>query len=508
VHALWDEARPVDHRGVPTRIASVIAAAAAVLAAFSPTAAAETPRSAAAFRDSIGVNTHVTYLNTPYGRWSRILDKLEALGVTHLRDAAFGDPTWGDWNRQYYANVQAAAARGMRFNLIMGKPANHGGTLDQLVTAAAGPLAGAVESLEGPNEYDVSGGSWAPQLRTYQQDLYDKVKRHPALRTIPVVGPSFVWASSRPTMGNLGPALDVGNMHPYTGGRSPTAAHIKSEITLTRRVSGRKPIIATEAGFHNSVAATSGQPGVPESVAAVYTLRTHLEHFLAGVDRTYLYELIDQWTDAGGRNPEAHFGLLRNDFSEKPAFVALRNLLAIVGTPSSPANRRALPLELTGDTTGVRDLLLQRGDGSYLVVLWQTGSLWDTTTERPRTLAGKDVRVSVGSRVTARRYRPARSGSGSNVTLGAEGTRVSLPGDPVILEIPAEAAAPSKEARTMRATLARWMRGLRRSRGHVRVTVRQSPRTGVLRVELLGPRSARRGRRSGLQRVASTSACA
>ena len=47
-----------------------------------------------------------------------------------------------------------------------------------------------------------------------------------------------------------------------------------------------------------------------------------IEHFRAGIPRTYAYELIDEKPDAALTDPEQHFGLLRNDFSEKPAFTA------------------------------------------------------------------------------------------------------------------------------------------------------------------------------------------
>jgi hypothetical protein len=514
---------------VPVRIAGLIAAVPIALLALAgsvPPAAAEMPRSAAAFRDSVGVNTHVSYFNTPYGRWPAVVDKLEALGVTHLRDGAFANPAWRDWNRRYYAGIQAAAARGMRFNLIMARPGSEAGTLGQLVAAVAGPLAGAVESVEGPNEYDIAGvASWAKPLRSYQQELYDKVKAHPALRRIRVVGPSLVWASSRATLGNLESALDIGNMHPYTGGQSPSPAAMANEIALARRVSHGKPIFATEAGFHNSVAATSGQPGVPESVAAVYTLRTYLENFLAGVDRTYVYELIDEFTDPGGKNPEAHFGLLRNDFTEKPAFVALKNLLDILGTPTRLDDPRDLPLKLTGETAGVQHLLLQRDDGSYVVLLWRGASLWDTASKRPRTVPPKAVTLAVGKPITAVLYQPVRSGSGRTIPIAAGGTSLELSEDPVALEIPAEAASTSSETLTgapvstsrpggqaaeprgdLRATLRRWIRDLRWSGRYLRVALRRIPEAGTLRAELYRRRAGRRSHRSQVQVLAASSA--
>ena len=70
--------------------------------------------------------------------------------------------------------------------------------------------------------------------------------------------------------------------------------------------------------------------------------RLFLDYFLAGVPRTYLYQLVDQSPDAGRIDQERNFGLLRNDFSEKPAFRTLAKLLALARptTQAAPAGFR------------------------------------------------------------------------------------------------------------------------------------------------------------------------
>jgi hypothetical protein len=418
------------------KLLAVISVAGSLLTATAPGAQAEVPRDAAAFRDSVGVNTHLSYYDTVYGSWSRVLDKLGALGVKHVRDGAYGNPAWGDWQRRFNSGVQATAARGIKFTMIMGKPGYDGGTIDNLVAAAAGPQAGAIEAFEGPNEYDISGASnWAGALRSYQQELYSKAKANSATRDIPVIGPSLVYAGSRTTLGNLESALDQGNMHPYRGGQTPSASAIAGEIALARKVSGDKPLIATEAGFNNAMAATNPtQPPVPESVAAVYTLRTFLEHFRAGVKRTFAYQLIDHRPDAGKRSSEFNWGLIRNDWSEKPAFTALKRLMDTVGTPAPLATPHDLPLAVWGDTAGVNRLLLERADGTYLLALWQDASLYDTKARQARSVPSKSVVVDVGGTTTATVHRPASGDTPAKVDLKPGGTAVNLPEDPLILE--------------------------------------------------------------------------
>jgi hypothetical protein len=495
----------VNLRVVTRRTAPLLALIGALGVSVAP-ARAEMPRSAAAFRDSVGVNTHVNYYDTTYGQWSTVVAKLDALGITHLRDNAFGNPAWRDWNKKYNGFVQLAAARGMRFNMIAGKPGYTGGTIDQLLAAAAGPLNGAVESFEGPNEFDLSGSGWAPALRGYQQELYAKVKAHPSLRHLPVLGPSLVYAPSRTALGNLSGSLDMGNMHPYRGGETPSADAIRAEMALASKVSADKPVMATEAGYHNAMAATSGQPPVPEAIAAVYTLRTYLEHFRAGVRRTYLYELIDQKANPWLTHPEQHFGLLRADYSEKPAFRAIKNMLAVVGPATAPGALRELPLAVSGDVTGVAHLLLQRADGTYVLALWQTGSLWDLAKRADRAaLPTRRVLLDVpGFQATV--HHPVTSDSGVPAAAAPDGIAVAVGNEPVLVELVARGSAtgapeesPSAPAEgksvtqvtrdSVRTFVAATLKSARRTKRGWQVAVRRAPGAGLVALQLVRKRT-------------------
>src|SRR3954463_13189044 len=89
---------------------SGLLAAGALSLAVVPAASADViaPRSAAAFTDSVGVVTHTVYYDTAYGNWPRIVDRLHELGVRHVRDGVFANPTpqWHDWNERYYDAVE------------------------------------------------------------------------------------------------------------------------------------------------------------------------------------------------------------------------------------------------------------------------------------------------------------------------------------------------------------------------------------------------------------------
>jgi hypothetical protein len=422
-------------------LAAVLAAGAGFLAAAPGASAhAPSPKSAVAFRDSVGVATHVGYTDTAYAHWPRLVARLEELGVRHLRDGAYGDPSSRarDYNAYIYKAVGLAAARGMRFTFLMGGARAETGTLDQLLDAVAGPLRHATEALEAPNEFDkyVGGRAWASRLSAYSRDLYLKANARPALRSLPIVAPSLANSGAERALGDQRKWVDVGNVHPYTGGRSPDPTHLRTELADASVVSGSKPVWATEAGFHNALHhRTDGQAPVSERAGAVYLLRTFLEHFRSGIRRTYAYELIDEKPDPRGRDPEQHFGLLRNDYTRKPAFTALRNMLDLVGRSDKRPRLRPLRLEVSGQDGGVRRLLLQKADGSYLVALWSTASVWDPDRRRPVAVPARTLTVKIPSAARVELADPVASASMRRLRMRRHQVRVPLGGRPLVLHV-------------------------------------------------------------------------
>jgi len=409
--------------------------------AVAPVASADVvkPRSAAAFRDSVGVVTHVVYYDTAYGNWPRVVARLDDLGVRHLRDGLYGNPSpaWHDWNERYFKAVDLAAAHGMRFDFIVGKPGYDGGTLDQLLNVAGGRLRKSAEALEEPNEFDHFNGGpgWASQLTRYSRELYRKVKRNPALRALPVVGPAFGTLQGASRVGDQRAYLDVGNIHPYTGGLSPDAKLVRTEIARGSAVSGRKPMWATEAGFHNAMRGPAQeQPGVSEQAAAVYLTRTFLQHFQSGVARTYAYELLDEKPDRRGRDPQQHFGLLRHDFSPKPAYRALRNLLGLMGRTGARSQPRPLRLDVHGPSD-LHRLVLQKADGTYLVALWRTASVWDRDRGRTLRVAPRAVSVALPGAKRVSSADPVRSAHLRRLALRRGNVRLRVAGRPLLLEV-------------------------------------------------------------------------
>lgn len=324
-------------------------------------------RTAAAFVDSVGVNVHMSYSDTPYRAARLVVEELARLGVRHVRDGL--RPGLPD----QYAALRALARRGIRSTLILGDPAGRFGRLEPLLATVRRDLLGAVEAVEGANEYDASGDPrWAANLRRHQRRLYRAVKREPRTRSLRVLGPSVTHADSPALLGDLSRWMDVGNIHPYPGGQPPDGRRIAEELAKAARVSATRPVIATETGYHNAVASTDGHAGVSEDEAATYVPRLYLEHFRAGIRRTFLYELLDERPDPSRTDIQSDFGLLRNDLSEKPAYASLRNLLSILRDDSRARTPPArLRYRAGGDRSALQRLTLTKRDGSRYLALWR-----------------------------------------------------------------------------------------------------------------------------------------
>jgi hypothetical protein len=398
---------------------------------------AASDRSASGFYNSVGVDTHLTFANTTYGDWPRLVGLLGQLGVRHLSDGAYGNPasSWAGFNQLFDSRVQLAVAHGMRFAYEMGKPGYQGGSIAQLVSVMSGPLRSSIEAVEDPNEFDSSGlTDWAPALASYDRQLFAAVKASPQLRSLPVIGPSLVNEDSPSQLGDQQSSLDAGDIHPYTGGLAPTPAYIQSQLQRIRAVSGDKPVWATELGYSTALNAPAGQQPVSEYTDAVYLLRELLENFQAGVQRSYVYELIDDLADPSDSNVQDHYGLLRANYTPKPAFTALQNLLALVGD-QAPATLTPLQLSITQAPDDLQQIVLQQSAHSYLVVLWRLASVWNVNDRKPIAVADSPLTLQIPNATSASSADPLNTQTLTAMTLDHGQLHTTIGADPITIHI-------------------------------------------------------------------------
>jgi hypothetical protein len=340
-------------------------------AADAPPALPSRDLSAERFLDSVGVVAHFNYIDTTYAHRAELIGLLRELGVGHLRDAA-PQPE----QQPLIAGLQAARDLGIRATLHAGDVTR---PPEVAVADALRLLPGGVEAFEGPNEPDNTGDpAWPATVRAYMPRLDAAVRqRAPGAD---VVGPSFVHpVASRMLLPADLPGL--ANEHPYSGGEPPEQA-IGTAVRNIPAALRRRGVVITEAGFHNALRATTDQPPSSEEAAAVYLPRVLLSAFGAGVRRTFVYELADNKPDPGLADAVQHWGLIRRDLSRKPAFGAIRTLLAAVRASPGPAARPGPSWRLRTERS-VQRLTLRRRDGSRILALWRPVSVWDTSARAP-----------------------------------------------------------------------------------------------------------------------------
>lgn len=406
-----------------TRLSLTLAALAALAVIAPAPAGAATARPADSFVESVGVNVHLSYSDTEYAEFDRVRAALGTLGVRYIRDGV------GLNRSSVYSRFRTLGADGIKVNVIVGDPQQRWGigTLDQQLDMIDTNFRSAVASLEGPNEYDIQDDdNWVPILRTYQQRLWEGANSRPGLAALPIVGPSFASGDGPEEAGDLSAWTDEGNLHPYPGGEQPDRnSHLEAELRSATYNTGSQRVQATETGYHNAVAntTTSHRP-VSERAAGTYVPRLFLDYFRRGIRRTFAYELVDTGDDPVASGD--HFGLLRNDFSEKPAFTATKRLIALLedrGPAFTPDN---LSYSLQGAPSSARQLLLQKRDGSFYLVLWNQANAWNDESLVDLDPPDPKVTVQLGQSIArADVYRPNVSGAPVS-TLVDPGAGLSL----------------------------------------------------------------------------------
>lgn len=87
-----------------------------------------------------------------------------------------------------------------------------------------------------------------------------------------------------------------------------------------------------------------GQSGVSEAAQAICLPRLLFEYFALGYARTHASEFLDEWPDPELDEQKKNFGIVRNDWSRKPAFHAIQRLLTLLEDPGPAFEPGALAL--------------------------------------------------------------------------------------------------------------------------------------------------------------------
>lgn len=357
-------------------------------------ARAETAGSADAFVDSVGINIHLHNRDTPYANFLRVQQALQDLGVRHVRDGLI-DTAW----QEYYDRHNQLGKLGIK-GIFISAPDQS----EQLLLDYPRRMKDSFEAYEAPNEWDQKHDAhWAATLAASLERLNHIVKSKSLASRFPLIGPSLTRSDSYAKLRGTC-SFDYANLHDYFAGRNPGTpgwgsngyGSIPWNLSNVKTLCPGKSVITTETGYQTS---TNLKHGIPEEVAAKYVPRIFLQQWLSNIRRTYLYELID--LPARRSEADSSFGLLRSDFSPKPAYSALMNLMRLLADPGPAFVPQDFNFRLSGSLSDVHHLLLQKRDGTFYLALWVEEPGYDVDSEKtipvplhPVVLqADKDIRM-------------------------------------------------------------------------------------------------------------------
>jgi hypothetical protein len=359
------------------------------------------------FLSSLGVCTHV---DQGYNPGSYVLP-LRYLGVRNIRDS----------ERNLSGHLMLHEQTGILVDLL-------GADVSGLTVAAKIlARAGALLSIEGPNEpnnfpitYNGQRGggmimnwlpawlqgwlpAWLPSWPSWipvaqlQKDLYSAVKNDPELNRYPVfhvseggaetdnAGLQFLTipAGAKTLLPDGTQFADYANAHNYVSGvrtgyvdnqawqaADPTldshwdGLYGEYGRTWSRHFKGYSnaqlqtlPRVATETGWD----AASPEE---ERTQGIVLVNTYLAQFKRGWRYTFIYELGEG--EGGGGNQ----GLFHQDWTPKLAATYIHNLASILADNVTVATPGKLDYSLANAPSTVHDLLLQKSNGVFELVVW------------------------------------------------------------------------------------------------------------------------------------------
>jgi hypothetical protein len=180
-------------------------------------------------------------------------------------------------------------------------------------------------------------------------------------------------------VGNLDPYIDYANLHLYQwtfwpgfngldNNGSTSIPWYLNYLARQQSPSGKR-VQGTETGYTNYIE----YGGLSEEADGKYMPRIFAEFFRQGIYRTYKYELVNN----GLAGREGLFGLLRNDLSEKPSFRAVKNLITILSDKGPNFELGTLNYVLNGMHNYIRQILFQKRNGDFYLMIWMEVSSWD-----------------------------------------------------------------------------------------------------------------------------------
>jgi hypothetical protein len=346
------------------------------------------------FVEKIQGMAHIHHPDSSYNsNWDIIGDNLGKLGIRYLRRVYTpANATQDNINRHHYLYDNY----GIRFQFQV----NYGfskkettwskSALKQNLKAIKRDFPEEmIARLEGPNEAPFKKAEQRQTILDYQTELYKMVKQDPTLKQFPVVCFSTEQLGGLDLFKNLYNICDIGNVHFYPGHKTPAAVvdYIQKRLINSKAYPVENLMAITEEAYGDLVTEYPRSMHRNANVQAKYEQRLLLlqyEKDMAIIGRS---QLADAKPNKQG-NKFDHIGYLKYDGSPKPVYYAIRNLLSLLGEAKWDRNRQewlyppnfipnSLDYDLIGNTANIKQLLFQKSDGRFFLVLWQEVEGWD-----------------------------------------------------------------------------------------------------------------------------------
>jgi hypothetical protein len=418
-----------------------------------PAAGEATARGAGDFLDSIGTLSAISVRGETL---AKTIECTKYLGVRWLRAGIEGNVPMQEF-------IELHEKAGVRFSWGLGSGSSD---LKKLIdTGREVAAAGALLAFEGPNEpnnwgitYEGQFGgknrSWMPVAKL-QRDLYLAVKNDPLLKKYPVwsiteggaetdnVGLQFLKIpNGAETLMPVGTQYaDYANVHNYVyhpnssrpqdnktwNAADPSAAckvdglYVEYGLTWAHHYTGYSqaellvlPRVTTETG-------TTIGDEVSEELHGLNLLTMYLDQFKRGWRYTTVYLLRDRVDESGNQR----FAFYRPDYTPRKAAVYLHNLTTVLADKNPLEKPGKLSYSISPQPETVHDLLLQKSDGAFELLVWAELVKGSTA-----------VRVELGRRAPSLRIYDVISGTAAVQTLTNVSTvSLTLSNQPVVLEL-------------------------------------------------------------------------
>lgn len=361
-----------------------------------------TPFQADSFANSFGINTRFGPADIYTSQRPVVERYLIDLGFRHIRDGGVADNSdTRTFLRDLCTNYGIHSSMGL-------DDTNTDAQILQYVKDVP-----CIDMVEGPNELN-GRPDWEQRIATFVPHAYRLIRSTPAFTGIPFVGPSITRLEDSDALSavvDLSQSVDMGNKHSYPGQRNIGGADGSGakgfgsvhdacpkyaygsffyQICIAQATTKDKPVWTTETGYSSTPIGAPDPPphppygSIPYGVAAKYLPRLLAYEFANGIARTYIFSLVDGSSGCAG--PFNSFGIIEQDCPNtglasslhvKPAFYALKNLMATVADPGPSFTPAPLSLKISGGDAKLQTLLLQKRNHEYLLVYWVEGSDWN-----------------------------------------------------------------------------------------------------------------------------------